>query len=470
MLINKMFFRKTFITGLCGAMLLWTSATFAKIINMEPGQSQYIELDQKVDTIFVSAPDTADYEILDDYSFMIYAKQEGKTEVTAFDAEGKKLYSDTVNVNALINNISDTNQQIKTRFPNTKLKVKKIGKAYVIEGEAASQAESEEVNRIVGEALGASQKVTEYTLKRGGEFGDEKIPFLDRYQYQGVIDHSNIDETTLINVKLTVVEVNKRFSDSLGVNWSNLQGNLLHNLTSGVRIGGSFDGSNGSSSISLINADNLKLFINAVNNHNNGKILAEPNISMLSGETADILVGGEIPFAQRDREGATTIIYKDYGVKLIVGGKVQKNNRIRLALAQEVSTLAGNYVYQGIGEVPYFNTRRSKSTFEIADGESFIIGGLLSSSDAEGLSKFPLLGDIPIIGAFFRNASTSRENKELVVVATVNLVKPVNGDQIVYPDFEKTGTMERFFNVTPLKNVYHKTLTSNFLKNGGFIQ
>lgn len=81
-----------------------------------------------------------------------------------------------------------------------------------------------------------------------------------------------------------------------------------------------------------------------------------------------------------------------------------------------------------------------------------------------------MLGDLPIIGSFFRNASTSRENRELVVVATVNIVKPVTEDQIVYPTLEQTGTMERFFNLTPFKNIYHRTLTTNFLKNGGFIQ
>lgn len=95
---------------------------------------------------------------------------------------------------------------------------------------------------------------------------------------------------------------------------------------------------------------------------------------------------------------------------------------------------------------------------------------MFSSNDVEGINKVPLLGDVPIIGSFFRNASTDREKKELVIVATVNVVKPVEEKDIVYPDFEQTGTMERFFHTTPLKNVYHKTLTSNFLKNSGFIQ
>lgn len=466
MFINSTVFKKACRASFFAFAMAFASSVFAKTINLEPGQSEYVEVDKKIDTIFVSSGDIADYEIIDDNNFVIFAKQEGKTEVTAFDENGNKLYNSTVNVNLVLNNIADTNQQIKARFPNSKLQVKKVGKAYVIEGQAKSANESEEVNRIVGEALGASPKVTEKTLKTGSG-SNEKIPFLDKYEYQGVINNSNVDDNTQINVKLTVVEVNKRFSDALGINWTHTGGSLLKNLTSSSKITGGF---NGTSGVLTIDANNLSIFINALNNHDNGKILAEPNISMLSGETADILVGGEIPFVQRDRDGNATIIYKDYGIKLVVGGQLQKNDRIRLVLAQEVSTLAGNSTFDGVGMIPHFNTRRAKSTFELADGESFVIGGLLNSSDAEGLSKVPLLGDIPIIGAFFRSASTTRENKELVVVATVNLVKPVNGNDVVYPSFEQTGTMERFFNVTPLKNVYHKTLTSNFLKNGGFIQ
>ena len=472
MLIKRKFTRLQVVSCIMGCIIVNLSSTaLAKTFNLEKGQSQLIETDKKIDTIFVSSPEVADYEILDDNSFMIYAKDEGRSEVVAFGADGKPLTSDIVSVNLLISNISDTNQQIKTRFPNSNLSVKKVGKAYVIEGRATSEAESEEVNRIVGEALGAGKKVTEKEFK-GPNGESDKVEFLDKYSYEGVVNHSTIDIANQINVKLTVVEVNKKFSDALGINWSNFA------LTDGALNFGKIVGTAGftgtQGNIGFISATGVSMFINALDDQSNGKILAEPNISMLSGETADILVGGEIPFAQRDKEGSATIIYKEYGIKLSVGAKLQKNNRVRLILAQEVSTIAGNYQYEDIGAIPYFNTRRSKSTFEIANGESFIIGGLLNTADAENINKVPVLGDIPILGAFFRSAATTRENKELVIVATVNAIKPVAEEDIIYPSFEQTGTMERFFNVTPIKKgaqaIYHRTLTTNFLKNGGFIQ
>ena len=337
----------------------------------------------------------------------------------------------------------------------------------MIEGKAKTQEESDEVHRIVGEAMGGTRKVTETKL------GNETFPFLDKYSYENVVDNSNVGDATQINVKLTVVEVNKKISEAMGINWSHAQGRGPLSGNGSAVFGGSFGfggGYNGAQGGLTITAPGLAAFINALDDQSNGKILAEPNISMLSGETADILIGGEVPFVQRDNNGHATIIYKEFGVKLLVAAKVQKNNRIRLVLDQSVSSIAGNYNFGSDGSLPYFNTRKSKSLFEVADGESFIIGGLFSATDLEGINKIPVLGDIPILGSFFRSATTSRDKKELIIVATVNSVRPVDGKDVVYPTFEQTGTMERYFHTTPLKDGYHNTLTTNFLKNSGFIQ
>ncbi|MGR3808768.1 type II and III secretion system protein family protein [Pasteurella testudinis] len=440
-------------------------SALAAQFTLEAGQTKTIKSAVKIDTIFGSNPEIADYEILDDYSYIIYAKSEGKAEVGAYNEAGEVINKDTITVNALltsINELNDTNAQIRARFPKSKLSVQQVGKAYLIEGDADSEVEREEINRVVGEALGADKTVRKVEIKYNGE--KEEVPFLERVDYSGVVNHSQTSDTAQINVKLSVVEVNKDFSESIGINWSNLSGSVIGGFTglttnANTARGGYYG---------KINANSFNAFINALNNQSNARILAEPNVSMISGETASLLVGGQIPFASKDKDG-TTITYKDFGVQLAVGAKIQKNNRIRMILGQEVSTIAGSYNYE-VGNVPYFNTRRSKSTIELADGESFILGGLLSSEDIEGINKLPVLGDIPILGAFFRNATTERRNKELVIIATVNTVRPVSRDQIEYPTFERTGTLERFFNVTPMKETFQKTLATNFLERGGFIQ
>lgn len=452
---------KKIVSVLIGLSAFCASYTNAKTFYIDEGESQVIKLDKKIDTIFISAPSVADYHIIDDYSFILYAKAEGRAEVDVFDENGDAISSDTIHVNNFVDNVTNTNQQIKARFPNSKLSVKKVGKAYVIEGNASSENEREEITRIVGAALGEKPKIREYKLKRG-DAGNEDIPFLNKYEYDSVVDNTNLDDSTQLNVKLTVVEVNKNFSEALGINWSRAANVIAPHRTVSADV-------NSETGLSLVlNSDTLSLFIDALNNQDNGKILAEPNISMMSGETADILIGGEIPLFRKEKDSSPSLVYKNFGINLVVGAKLQKNNRIRLILSQEVSNIVGNYS-QGSGiAVPYFSTRRSKSTFEIADGESFIIGGLFSSNDAEGLSKVPLLGDIPILGAFFRNARTNRDTKELVIVATVNVIKPVNGKDIVYPDFINTGTMERFFN-SPFSGATGVE-SSNFLRKSGFIQ
>ncbi|WP_440210343.1 pilus assembly protein N-terminal domain-containing protein, partial [Actinobacillus pleuropneumoniae] len=197
MQINK--FSKTLLSSALLGLLALSHSAMAKTFTLEQGQSQLIKTNAKIDTIFVSSSEVADYEILDDNSFMLYAKAEGRSEVIAFDANGTPLTEDFVNVNNAINNIAATNQQIQTRFPNSNLTVKKVGKAYVLEGKAKNAAESDEINRIVGESLGAGKKVIETKLKHND--GEENVPFLDKYQYEGVINNANEENATQINVK-----------------------------------------------------------------------------------------------------------------------------------------------------------------------------------------------------------------------------------------------------------------------------
>ena len=473
--------RKLLLT-LCLTASLAPAQSWAKNISLDIGRSDVFTTKEKIDTIFVSNPGIADYKILDDNKFILYAKNEGRSDITVLDADGKVLVSDalfvTMGANYSENSIAGANQAMKMRFPNSQLKVKKVGKAYVIEGVAQSDQEREEAERIIGAAFGLSPKITDKSV------GKQNSAFLTSYSYEHIINNAIVEQATQINVKLTVVEVNKNIAEELGIQWEHFGGAFLKNLGSPFRnlnsgyfgVTGGFNGHGGSMEIGAGNgagSGNIKGFINALHDNSKGKVLAEPNVSMLSGEVSEVLIGGQVPLMQTDNDGNPTVEYKDFGIKLEVGAKVQKNNRIRVALEQEVSSL-GESIGSTKISMPLLNTRSSSSTLELADGESFIIGGLYNSKESEGLSKVPWLGDIPILGAFFRSTSNSKMEKELVIVATVHLVKPVQESDIVYPNFETTGTLERFFNTKPITDtattIYHKTLISNFLQRGGFIQ
>ncbi|MEF1193556.1 general secretion pathway protein GspD, partial [Vibrio parahaemolyticus] len=128
-------------------------------------------------------------------------------------------------------------------------------------------------------------------------------------------------------------------------------------------------------------------------------VLAEPNLSVISGESASFLVGGEIPITVRDNDGIS-VTYKEYGVKLSMVAKVTDSENIRLSLLPEVSSIdKTNGVNSGLVSVPSLRTRKAQTTVQLKDGQSFVLAGLLTSEEQESLAKIPYLGDIPILGA-----------------------------------------------------------------------
>jgi len=190
-------------------------------------------------------------------------------------------------------------------------------------------------------------------------------------------------------------------------------------------------------------------FIDALKESGLTKILAEPTLITTSGREANFLAGGEypIPVPQSGTGGGTTITidYKTFGVGLNFTPTVLSNEKISMAVSPEVSELDfTNAVAISGYVVPALTTRRVSTVIELADGQSFAIAGLLKEDVREVVSKFPVLGDIPILGALFRSTSFQKNETELVVIVTPHLVKPLDmakqtlpTDQYVEPnDFE----------------------------------
>jgi pilus assembly protein CpaC len=159
------------------------------------------------------------------------------------------------------------------------------------------------------------------------------------------------------------------------------------------------------------------------------RTLAEPSLTAMSGQTASFLAGGEFPVPVSQGAaagGSVTIQYKEFGVRLSLTPTVLARDRIALKVAPEVSDLnfAAGIQVGGVS-VPALNVRRTDTSIELGDGESFVISGLVSDSLLNNVDKVPWLGDLPIIGAFFRSSRLNREEKELVMVVTPHLVRPL---------------------------------------------
>jgi len=156
------------------------------------------------------------------------------------------------------------------------------------------------------------------------------------------------------------------------------------------------------------------------------RVLAEPTLVALSGQSASFLAGGELPIPVPQGLGTTSIEYKPFGIGLTLTPTVLSNDRIVLKVAPEASDLdyTNSLSLNGVA-VPAITTRRADTTVELGDGESFVIGGLVSRSTTSNASKVPLLGDLPILGTFFSKNNYQMSEKELVILVTPHLVKPI---------------------------------------------
>lgn len=158
--------------------------------------------------------------------------------------------------------------------------------------------------------------------------------------------------------------------------------------------------------------------LTALVNSGKAKILSRPSVITLSGEQATIQVGGQIPYTSTNANGSTSTTFKNYGVILQFKPVVDAQNRINSAIHAEVSSI-GEYMSNGL---PTINTRSADSIISLNSGSPIVIGGLMNSSEVKNVTKIPILGDIPILGEFFKNTSKSRDNRELIVVVTPYLV------------------------------------------------
>ena len=199
-----------------------------------------------------------------------------------------------------------------------------------------------------------------------------------------------------------------------------------------VGQGGPFTASN-----SLSNVLNLFLFrpdihfgavIEALETKNLLQILSEPNLIAVNGKEASFLAGGQFPFPiVQPGAGftAVTISFKEFGVKLVFTPVIMPNGNIHLKVAPEVSTLDFTNALTISGfTVPALSTRKAETEFELQDGQSFVIAGLMDNRVTDVYNKIPGLGDIPILGAFFRSKSLQKSNSELMVLCTVHRVSP----------------------------------------------
>ena len=256
-----------------------------------------------------------------------------------------------------------------------------------------------------------------------------------------VIDQSTLNVGRIVQVDVKVVEFSKSVLKEAGLNLFTNRGGFafgsfspstLSSIT--LPAAGSSGGVGFNSQIPIGSAFNLVAghgmgilgSLSVLEGNGLARVLAEPSLTALSGQSANFLSGGEIPIPVPQSFGNVTIEYKPFGIGLTVTPTVLSDNRIVLKVAPEASDLdfTNAVTLNGVA-VPAITTRRADTMVELGDGESFVIGGLVSSSTVSNLNKVPILGDLPILGTFFKNVNYQQSEKELVIVVTPHLVRPI---------------------------------------------
>lgn len=256
-----------------------------------------------------------------------------------------------------------------------------------------------------------------------------------------VADTSQIELETQVLTEVKIADVSRRSAQQFGFNFGKIGGS---GAVPNTEIGFSPPGSAPSLAtlanpvVPLGEAFNLLVgdpsrrisgVLSMLERKGLAQVLAEPSLLATSGQTASYLVGGEFPVPVSQggaAAGGISIQFREFGVRLSLTPTVLSRDRISLKVAPEVSDLDfSNAVQIGGVLTPGLRVRRTDTTIELGDGESFVISGLISSSTEDNIDKVPFLGDIPILGAFFRSSRVGREARELIMVVTPHLVRPL---------------------------------------------
>jgi pilus assembly protein CpaC len=378
------------------------------------GKSLLINTTERLRRISITDPAIAWAQVITPTQILVHGRSPGEISLLIWD-ESERSRSFDLRVDVDVSACAEEEHRV---FPDEQITVTPSRAAVVLSGHVS----------------------TEDVAKRAGELAGAYSPRVVNVLTFGPVGAQEV----LLQVKFA--EVDRTALTQLGVNFiSTGAGNTIGTITTGQFGGfgtqqlGQSNGGGGTttSGETINNVLNLFLFrpdinfgavIQALQTKNLLQILAEPNLIAVNGKEASFLAGGQFPFPiVQPGNGftAVTISFKEFGVRLQFTPVITPNGNIHLKVAPEVSTLdfANALTISGF-TVPALSTRRAETEFELQDGQSFVIAGLMDNRVTDIYNKIPGLGDIPILGNFFRSKSLQKSNSELMVLCTVKRISP----------------------------------------------
>jgi len=389
--------------GAAGAAL----AEPVDVIRLEVGEGRLIRLSRPAAAVFVAEPRIADVQVPGPGLVHVFGRGTGTTTLQAVDERDLPVLRARIQVVHALGRLRELLARIA---PDSSIEVNSFPGGLLLEGEVPDPRTAADVREMAKRFLGEGEKL---------------------------VDRLVIATPTQVTLSVRVAEMSRDVLRLFGLNWNAAltPGDFVFGLASGRTLGAAGalsrllldTGEAGLAGAGLRNGDaDIAGVLDALEREGLVSVLAEPTLTARSGETARFLAGGEFPVPVGVDNGDIRIEFKEFGVRLSFTPTVLDSGRIALTVQPEVSELTDNGAVrlQGI-TVPALATRRAETTVELADGQSLMIGGLISRSTRNSLEKFPGLGDLPVLGALFRSTRFRRSETELVIVVTPHLVRPV---------------------------------------------
>ena len=380
-------------------------------ISLSSGKSIVLRSDSPIQKISIANPDIADFILMSPQEIYITAKEAGLTNLMLWqDNRVTAIYDLVVRYD-----ISDLKQRLHEILPEeSDLRVMATNDSITVAGKISNAA-------ALSQALALARS------------------YAPEGKIQNLIQVGGVHQVML---EVHISEMSRQLTKRLGINFAGTDGDnfgvsMLGGLSQVVKPS---DGVLASEALGFaispavdalfrFSTGNVTWtgFIAALQEDGLIKILAEPTLITLSGQSANFLAGGEFPVPVPQGLGTVAIEYKPFGVGLVFTPTVLSENKISIQVSPEVSDIDLSTAIQLSGFViPGLRTRRASTTIELGDGQSFAIAGLLRESVRTITSKFPLLGSIPILGVLFQSKLFQKEESELIIIVTPHLVKPLD--------------------------------------------
>jgi pilus assembly protein CpaC len=384
------------------------AADAPRTLDLEVGSGKMLTLANPAANVFVADPKVAEVRPAAADMLFVFGVGPGRTTVEALDGAGHPLATYSVVVQPSSFAAAQAQAAVLAALPNARIVIQTQPKGLLVSGQVETPEDAARVLSIVNGYIGAGQAVE---------------------------DQIGVRSSVQVSLQVKIAEMSRSVTNTLGVNWQALGtiGNIgaLPALNIAINSPATAICAAGALFSVECKGGSFGGIINALVQENKARILAEPNLTAMSGQSASFLAGGEFPIPVGQSNGEVTITFKQYGVKLVFVPTVLSSGRINLHVSPEVSQLtqqgavqltAGNSSIQ----VPALIVRRAETTIEVGSGQSFAIAGLLLDTLTDSPAGLPFLANLPILGALFRSDAYQRQETELVVLVTPYIVRPVS--------------------------------------------